>query len=155
MTIATKEISKVQKVRDLIKSYEGAMARLLPKHVSVERMTQIAMINIGKAPKLAECHAATLIGAIRESVRMDLEPGAGAGHTWLIPFFNKKTPRRSRETTPSWSLPSPVPPVGPWTSQNSSTWCDSTSPHISRVTNLQCFILTRRAVAGYRVISTV
>ena len=92
-TTEKKERSKVQKVRDLIKSYEGAMARLLPKHVSVERMTQIAMINIGKTPKLAECHAATLIGAILESIRLELEPGAGPGHTWLIPFFNKKKDR--------------------------------------------------------------
>ena len=93
MTTETKELSKVQKVRDLIKSYEGAMARLLPKHVSVERMTQIAMINIGKTPGLADCHAATLVGAILESIRLTLEPGAGPGHTWLIPFRNRKKNR--------------------------------------------------------------
>lgn len=94
MTTATKEISKVQQVRDLVKSYEGAMMRLLPKHVSVERMTQIALINIGKTPELAECHAASLVGAILESIRLTLEPGAGPGHTWLIPFFNKKKGRK-------------------------------------------------------------
>mgnify|MGYP001566525359 CR=1 FL=1 len=77
-------------IKDLLERYKGHIAALLPKHLSPERMMRIALLVIGRNPKLGECTPASLLGAILESSRLGLEPGAGAGETWLVPFQNKK-----------------------------------------------------------------
>ena len=77
---------KNEKIRDLIEQYKPQIADLLPKHLSVERIFRVAMLCVGRTPKLAECTPASLLGAVLECSRRGLEPGAGPGHTWLIPF---------------------------------------------------------------------
>lgn len=100
--MTTTQKNKNEQIRDLVKSYQPAMEKLLGKSLSAERMTQIALINIGKIPKLAECSPASLMGAILESTRLGLEPGAGAGHTWLIPFYNKRKERMEVQLIPDY-----------------------------------------------------
>lgn len=80
-------------VRDLLYKNKDQILALVPRHLDAERMLQIALVAIRRVPKLAECHPATLIGAVIESLRMGLEPGAGAGESWLIPFDNTKKRR--------------------------------------------------------------
>ena len=76
-------------LKALIERFKPNMVELLPKHVSMERMFQISLIALRRDRKLAQCTGASVLGGILESVRLGLEPGAGAGGTWLIPRFNK------------------------------------------------------------------
>ena len=89
-TTETKEISndttQVQQMHHLIESYKPQMQALFTKHVDLERMFRIACLAISKTPKLAQCTAASVLGAVLESARLGLEPGSGAGETWLIPY---------------------------------------------------------------------
>jgi len=93
MTTQQEGRSRPETIQDLIGKYKGHMAALMPKHVSVERLFRVAMLVVGRNPKLGECHPATLIGCILESTRLGLEPGAGAGETWLIPYKNNRKNR--------------------------------------------------------------
>lgn len=91
--VAEKKPDARETVRDLLYKNKDQILALVPRHLDAERMLQIALVAIRRVPKLAECHPATLIGAVIESLRMGLEPGAGAGESWLIPFDNKKKRR--------------------------------------------------------------
>lgn len=84
---------KVATMEDLIAKYKDHMQALLPQKVSVERIFRVTMLAMGRQPKLLECTAASILGAVLESVRLGLEPGAGAGETWLVPYKNRRTGR--------------------------------------------------------------
>lgn len=62
----------------------------LPKHLSAERMTRIAMTELKKIHKLQQCSPASFIGALIQCSQLGLEPGNNLGHAYLIPFDNKK-----------------------------------------------------------------
>jgi recombination protein RecT len=93
MTAKSAELVKtdpaVSKMQEMIAANKPQMAALLGKHISVERLYQIALIALSRTPKLAQCTTSSVLGCIMESARMRLAPGAGAGATWLIPFENK------------------------------------------------------------------
>ena len=94
---ATKELStevkQIATMQELISKYRPHMTALLGKHISPERMLQLARLAVGRNPKLAQCTAASVIGAVLESCRLGLEPAAGAGETWFLPFKNKYSGR--------------------------------------------------------------
>lgn len=93
MTTETKAVATTSKtvatMQTLIEQYKPHMARLLGKHVDVEQMFQIALLALGRNPKLMECTGASVLGCVLESSRLRLQAGAGAGETWFIPFKNK------------------------------------------------------------------
>lgn len=87
---ATPQDPAVSRMQAMIEQNKPQMAALLGKHISVERLFQIALLALSRNPKLAQCTTASVLGCIMESSRLRLAPGAGAGATWLIPFENKK-----------------------------------------------------------------
>ena len=93
MTTETKEMTAMdeqeEKILDLLEKYGGRMKELLGSEFNARRMFRIAQLAMGRNPKLKECTAASLLGCILESVRLGFEPGAGAGHSYLIPYNNK------------------------------------------------------------------
>lgn len=62
----------------------------LPRHMTAERMARIALTEMRKTPKLAQCDARTFIGAVIQLSQLGLEPGGILGHAYLIPFENRK-----------------------------------------------------------------
>jgi recombination protein RecT len=67
-----------------------AMAQVLPKHVSADRLSRIALNVIRTNPKLLECNLPSLMGGVMEAAKLGLEPGM-MGQCYLIPFNNRKT----------------------------------------------------------------
>ncbi|OXM84587.1 recombination protein RecT [Paenibacillus rigui] len=72
-----------------LKKMEGEIARALPKHMTPERMTRIALTTIRTNPKLLECTVPSLIAAVMQSAQLGLEPGL-IGHCYFVPYNNKK-----------------------------------------------------------------
>lgn len=72
---------------DFLKSYKSEIARALPRHLTADRMTRIALTEFRKNPLLAKCDPASLFGAIVICSQMGLEPGV-FGQAWLLPFWN-------------------------------------------------------------------
>lgn len=83
-------------VMGLLQQMKGEIARCLPKHLTPERMTRIAMTELRKTPKLQECDPMSFIAAIMQASQLGLEPGI-LGSCYLIPFWNSK--RREFECT--------------------------------------------------------
>lgn len=79
----------VQNLGDLLESKKDAIARVLPKHMTAERMTKVALLAAVKTPKLALCEPASFIAAIIACSELGLEPNSPLGHAYLVPFENK------------------------------------------------------------------
>jgi len=81
-------LANQKSVAGLLKQMEGEIARCLPKHLTTERMTRIALTELRKTPKLQECEPMSFIAAIMQASQLGLEPGV-LGSCYLIPFNNK------------------------------------------------------------------
>lgn len=65
------------------------LALALPKHMTADRLARIALTEIRKTPKLAQCEQTSFLGAIMQAAQLGLEPGGALGHCYLIPFENR------------------------------------------------------------------
>lgn len=81
-------LANQKSVTGLLKAMEGEIARCLPKHLTTERMTRIALTELRKNPKLQECEPMSFIASIMQASQLGLEPGV-LGSCYLIPFNNK------------------------------------------------------------------
>jgi recombination protein RecT len=78
-----------QTIADLLKRMGGEIQRALPKHMTADRLSRIALTTIRLNPKLLECNQASLIGAVMQAAQLGLEPGI-LGQCYLIPYRNNK-----------------------------------------------------------------
>lgn len=72
---------------------KAQMALALPKHVTADRLARIALTEVRKVPKLANCDQTSFLGAIMQCCALGLEPGGALGHCYLIPFENRRQNR--------------------------------------------------------------
>lgn len=90
----TKKLSVVQQkynsLSRVLEKMKDSFEEALPKHITPERITRIALTSIRTNPKLLECSELSLIGAILQSAQLGLEPN-NLGQAWLIPYNNGKT----------------------------------------------------------------
>lgn len=78
-----------QKVSHYLKEMMPSIEAILPKHVTADRMSRIALNVIRTNPKLLECSIDSLMGGVMEAAKLGLEPGL-MGQCYLIPFEKKK-----------------------------------------------------------------
>lgn len=69
------------------------MASVMPKHMSSERMYQLALSTYNQTPELAECSPQSVLGCLMKCTALGLEPSAvdGLGRAYILPYYNKKT----------------------------------------------------------------
>ena len=69
------------------------MASVMPKHMSSERMYQLALSTYNQTPGLAECSPQSVLGCLMKCTALGLEPSAvdGLGRAYILPYYNKKT----------------------------------------------------------------
>ena len=67
------------------------IAAVMPKHMSSERLFQLAVSTINQTPRLAECDSASLLSCVMKCSALGLEPSAvdGLGRAYILPFRNK------------------------------------------------------------------
>jgi recombination protein RecT len=72
---------------------KSQMALALPRHVTADRLARIALTEVRKNPKLAQCDQTSFLGAVMQCAALGLEPGGALGHCYLIPFENRRKGR--------------------------------------------------------------
>lgn len=87
--IDPKTLGPKQKVSHYLNEMMPSIEAILPKHVTAERMSRIALNVIRTNPKLLECSIESLMGGVMEAAKLGLEPGL-MGQCYLIPFEKKK-----------------------------------------------------------------
>lgn len=75
-------------IAQLIDRQRSEIARALPQHMDADRLARIATTVIKTTPKLMECSAPSLLGALMLSAQTGLEPGP-LGHVYFVPRRNR------------------------------------------------------------------
>ena len=86
-----------EQIAYLLKTKQGEIAKMLPKHLNAERLLKVAQIAATTTPALAKCDVSSLVGAIGQCAQMGLEPNTVLGHAYLVPFNTKRKDAEGNE----------------------------------------------------------
>lgn len=78
-------------IADMLKRQWPKIEAVMPKHMSSERMYQIAVSTVNQTPLLAECDVNSLMSCVMKCSALGLEPSAvdGLGRAYILPYRNK------------------------------------------------------------------
>lgn len=90
---AVQKESGAKQLKDMVNLYvsNGVIERVLPKVITPERFTQLAMNTIANNKELQKCTPKSFIGALINSAQLGLEPNTPLGQAYLIPYRNGRT----------------------------------------------------------------
>ena len=91
------DLKPKEQIAYLLKTKQGEIAKMLPKHLNAERLLKVAQIAATTTPALAKCDVASLVGAIGQCAQMGLEPNTVLGHAYLVPFNTKRKDANGNE----------------------------------------------------------
>jgi len=83
-----------QRVSAFLEDNRAQIAAALPRHISADRMLQVAQTAVTQTPALLECYAPTLFGSLIKCTQLGLEPNNALGQLYLVPFNNRKERRK-------------------------------------------------------------
>lgn len=63
-----------------------ALKKVMPKHLTPERLAKVALNAWHKTPLLQRCSVASLWQALTSAAELGLDPGGALGHAYLVPF---------------------------------------------------------------------
>jgi recombination protein RecT len=85
-TTKTKEPTTLE----LLEQSREQFAKVLPKHLSPDRMVRMSLTLFRMNPKLQKANPYSFIGAVMKCAELGLEPGSALNLIHLIPFENKR-----------------------------------------------------------------
>lgn len=80
---------KQMTVTEFVKGMQEEFKNALPKVLTPERFTRIALTALNNTPELKKCTAASLVGGLMQAAQLGLEPNTPLGQAYLIPYKNK------------------------------------------------------------------
>lgn len=76
-------------LKTLFERSKGAIAQVLPRHLTADRILKVTLAATSRTPKLLECTQTSLLSSVMQAAQLGLEPGGPLGHAYLVPFSNK------------------------------------------------------------------
>lgn len=77
-------------IGQLFDQYKVQIAQVLPKHLTADRIIQMAVTLISKNKELKACSAGSLIGAVMQASILGFKPVEALGHCYFVPYKNNK-----------------------------------------------------------------
>ncbi|MGN0163421.1 MAG: recombinase RecT, partial [Candidatus Ornithomonoglobus sp.] len=77
-------------LQEYLRMYKGAFEKALPKMITAERFTRMAMTALTTNADLCNCTPQSFIGACLKAAQLGLEPNTPLGQAYLIPYKNNK-----------------------------------------------------------------
>lgn len=87
----TTAIAPIENLKRLFELASPKLAKVLPQHLTAERLTQVALACITRTPKLLKCTPTSLLQAVMQCAEIGLEPGSVLGEVYLVPFGDQVT----------------------------------------------------------------
>lgn len=91
LTAAQAQAKKAKDLSAYLEKCRGAMAKLLPKTMTPDRLIKLAITAYNTNPMLAQCDFASIALSLMHAAELGLEPNTALGHCYLIPRKNGKT----------------------------------------------------------------
>lgn len=73
-------------VRELADRYKGLMAKVLPQHMTADRMLRVFLTAVQRDTKLLACSPMSLVACMVRAAELGLEPNTGLGLSYLVPY---------------------------------------------------------------------
>ncbi len=80
---------KTNEINSAISTFRNAIAQALPKHLTPERMIQLATTIISRNPAIADCTPSSIIGAVMHASSLGLNPILG--ECYFVPYNKSVT----------------------------------------------------------------
>lgn len=77
---------KQGQIGELLLSMKSRIAQALPKHLSPERIIQMAATTISRNPKIASCSTSSLCGAVMQASILGFPPVEALGYCYFVPY---------------------------------------------------------------------
>lgn len=82
-------VGKPGTLRDLLDRFKPEMMKVIPAHVSPERLLKTAMAAMSRQPALLQCTQESVIKSIMTSAELGLDCSGTLGDAYMVPFKNK------------------------------------------------------------------
>lgn len=82
----TKPADKIKSFQQYFEARKTAIASVIPKTLTAERVLKIAIAAVARTPKLLECNPQSVYSAVHSAGQLGLEAGSPLGHAYLVPF---------------------------------------------------------------------
>jgi len=76
------------KIHGLLDQYKAQISQAIPRHLTVERVIQLATTVIARTPAIKECTTESIIGAVMQASVLGLDISPTMGECYLIPRKN-------------------------------------------------------------------
>ena len=86
-------------VGDLLGRYKLQIAQAMPKHLTADRLIQLATTLIVKNPEIAKCTKASIIGAVMQAAQLGFRPIEALGECYFVPYNRNIAPKGA---PPQW-----------------------------------------------------
>ena len=73
-------------ISTVLNGMKQQISQALPKHLSADRLIQMATSLIAKNPKIAECSAQSVIGAVMQASILGFKPVEALGECYFVPY---------------------------------------------------------------------
>lgn len=75
-------------IASYISGMKDRIAAVLPKHLTPERIIQMAATTIQRNPQIAKCNAASLLGSVMQASILGFPPVDALGYCYFVPYGN-------------------------------------------------------------------
>lgn len=99
--LAEKPASAVASFSKFMDGFKGQMMLCLPKHLTPDRMTRLALTQFSSNPKLQECAPRSIAASMMTASALGLEPGVN-GQCFLVPYYDKREKMMICQCVPGW-----------------------------------------------------
>lgn len=87
--VAQQQERAPQTIAGLITAMKSEIQRALPRGMDGDRIARLALTQVKKTPKLAQCTAQSFAGSLLVSSALGLEPGVN-GECYLVPYEDRR-----------------------------------------------------------------
>lgn len=85
-----KKVAEPKTLKDYVLQCQDQIAKALPRVITPERFTRIALTALSSNPNLAKCERNSFLGALFNAAQLGLEPNSPLQQAFLIPYNNTK-----------------------------------------------------------------
>jgi len=76
-------------LKRLLEGSKSAIASVVPKHLTAERLVKVALLATSKSPDLLKCSANSILQSVMQAAELGLEVNSPLGQAYLVAFNNK------------------------------------------------------------------
>lgn len=94
-------VGDANRLKALLETQRDSLAKMLPKHITPERLFKTLLVSMNRTPQLAECTQASILETVNRAAELGLDLSGTLGEAYPVPFNNKVRDGAGREV---WAM---------------------------------------------------